>query len=156
RAFVYARQLSVPLLEPHADTDIFLSRDYHGGYGWLFPKRGVANVGIGVTPEARSRLKRLLDALHGGLIASGRARTRVLGRTGGLIPVGGPLCPHAARRGQLLLLAGDAAGLTNPVTGAGIHAAVLSGRLAGSAAAGYLGGAAQAGAEYGEELHDVL
>ena len=34
-----------------------------------------------------------------------------------------------------VLLAGDAAGLANPITGAGIAAAVMSGRLAGAAAA---------------------
>jgi flavin-dependent dehydrogenase len=34
-----------------------------------------------------------------------------------------------------VLLAGDAAGLANPITGAGIAAAVHSGRLAGEAAA---------------------
>ncbi len=48
-----------------------------------------------------------------------------------------------------MLLAGDAAGLANPVTGAGIAAAVHSGRLAGQAAAG------MAPEAYGEELHDL-
>ena len=38
-----------------------------------------------------------------------------------------------------MLLAGDAAGLTNPVTGAGIASAVQSGALAGRAAADFIG-----------------
>jgi flavin-dependent dehydrogenase len=49
-----------------------------------------------------------------------------------------------------VLLAGDAAGLANPVTGAGIAAAVHSGRLAGEAAA------AGSAVEYEEELEDVF
>jgi flavin-dependent dehydrogenase len=49
----------------------------------------------------------------------------------------------------LVLLAGDAAGLANPVTGAGIAAAVHSGRLAGQAAA------SRDYRAYEEELADV-
>jgi flavin-dependent dehydrogenase len=42
--------------------------------------------------------------------------------------------------------------LTNPITGAGIASAVLSGRLAGRAAAAHLEGDTTAAASYGEEL----
>ncbi len=56
----------------------------------------------------------------------------------------------------LVLLAGDAAGLTNPVTGAGIAAAVHSGRLAGEAAAAWAAGDRGAGDVYEEELDDVF
>jgi flavin-dependent dehydrogenase len=55
-----------------------------------------------------------------------------------------------------VLLAGDAAGLTNPVTGAGIAAAVQSGTLAGQAAAAWLGGHAGALEDYEEELGDLF
>ena len=55
-----------------------------------------------------------------------------------------------------MLLAGDAAGLTNPVTGAGIASAVQSGTLAGRAAAELLGGRACALADYEEELGDIF
>jgi flavin-dependent dehydrogenase len=51
-----------------------------------------------------------------------------------------------------VLLAGDAAGLANPVTGAGIAAAVQSGSLAGDAAALFLGGHGVALADYAQEL----
>ncbi len=54
------------------------------------------------------------------------------------------------------LLAGDAAGLTNPVTGAGIAAAVISGKLAGRAAAGWLAGRRHALEDYEEELGDIF
>ena len=55
-----------------------------------------------------------------------------------------------------MLLAGDAAGLTNPVTGAGIASAVQSGALAGRAAADFLGDCAGAIEDYEEELGDIF
>jgi flavin-dependent dehydrogenase len=55
-----------------------------------------------------------------------------------------------------VLLTGDAAGLTNPVTGAGINAAVLSGAMAGKAAAAFLSGRANALADFAEELEDLF
>ena len=55
-----------------------------------------------------------------------------------------------------MLLAGDAAGLTNPVTGAGIAAAVLSGQMAGEAAAALHRGEAGVTCAYVEELREVF
>jgi flavin-dependent dehydrogenase len=55
-----------------------------------------------------------------------------------------------------VLLAGDAAGLANPVTGAGIAAAVHSGRLAGEAASRLVAGERGAALAYQEELEDVF
>jgi len=55
-----------------------------------------------------------------------------------------------------VLLAGDAAGLTNPVTGAGIASAVQSGTLAGRAAADFLGDCAGAIEAYEKKLSDIF
>lgn len=153
---VETRQITVPLNSPHEATDIFLSADIPGGYGWLFPKGDVANLGAGVDPANKRRLKVIVDRLHRELIAQGRVGADVLGLTGGLIPVGGLLQPWGMIAGRLVLLAGDAAGLTNPVTGAGISAAVQSGRLAGAAANAFLAGDAAAPHDYAEELEDVF
>ena len=146
RELVETRQVTVPLLDPHATTDIFLSADIPGGYGWLFPKRDVANLGAGVHPAARGSLKNIVARLHARLENVGR---EILATTGGAIPVGGMLKPWGRLGETLVLLAGDAAGLANPVSGAGIAAAVHSGRLAGEAA---LRGEPEA---YEEELADV-
>ncbi|MGI9464757.1 MAG: geranylgeranyl reductase family protein, partial [Aestuariivirgaceae bacterium] len=135
---VETRQMSVALNAPHFATDIFLSTDIPGGYGWLFPKGDMANIGVGVRPEDKTRLKDLLVHLHGQMVASGRVGEKVLGYTGGLIPVGGMVEPFGRLGEALVLLAGDAAGLTNPVTGAGINSAVLSGRRAGQSAGEFL------------------
>ncbi len=64
--------------------------------------------------------------------------------------------PGGRAHGRAVLLAGDAAGLTNPVTGAGIAAAVLSGQMAGEAAAALHRGEAGVTCAYVEELREVF
>jgi len=155
-ALVETRQLTVPLRMPHQATDIFLSAEIPGGYGWLFPKGAVANLGAGVDPAHKAQLKRIVEQLHAALTESGRVGGEVLGLTGGLIPVGGMLQPQGLLGDRLVLLAGDAAGLTHPISGAGIAAAVHSGRLAGQAAAGWIAGDRAAGADYQDELESVF
>ncbi|HET7365183.1 MAG TPA: geranylgeranyl reductase family protein [Burkholderiales bacterium] len=149
RELVETRQISVPLLAPHGATDIFLSAGIPGGYAWLFPKGEVANLGAGVHPPARARLKDIVTRLHARLCQAGRVGREILATTGGAIPVGGMLKAAGRLGDTLVLLAGDAAGLTNPVSGAGIAAAVHSGRLAGEAA---VRGDAEG---YQEELEEV-
>jgi len=154
KEIIASRQVSVALLKPHNATDIFLSERLPGGYGWLFPKGDVANIGLGVSQEYKDRLKPELDRLHARLVEEGRVGSDTLGHTGGPIPAGGMIEP-AARLGEtLVLLAGDAAGLTNPVTGAGISAAVVSGTMAGEAAAEWLAGNTGAPDDYAEDLED--
>ena len=116
-------------------TEIWLSPEYPGGYAWLFPRGGVANLGVGVDKRFAANPKDLLDVLHRRLVSEGRVGETILRRTGGAIPVGG-------LRSSLVvgntLFVGDAAGLTHPITGAGIAAAVASGERAGQAAAAWL------------------
>lgn len=149
---VYTRQYTVPLLQPHRNTEICLSHEYPGGYAWLFPKGACANLGVGADKRFTHDLKQPLDALHRDLVAQGLVGERIIALTGGLIPVSG-------LRAQLVvdkvLFAGDAAGLTHPITGAGIAAAVASGELAGEAAARYvLDGAASAWVDYDAEIRE--
>lgn len=132
---VHARQYTVPLAEPGEETEIWLAPDYPGGYAWLFPRGGVANLGLGVDKRYGADPKALLDALHRQLAERGRVGGAILRRTGGAIPVGG--LRRNLTAGNVLFV-GDAAGLTHPVTGAGIAAAVASGELAGDAAVAWL------------------
>ena len=149
---VGTRQYTVPLRREHRDTDIWLSPRYPGGYAWLFPKGEVANLGLGLDPAFDADMKAPLDALHASLVQEGRVDAEILFRTGGPIPVGG-------LRERLIagnvLFAGDAAGLTHPITGAGIAPAVASGERAGEAAARWLAGERDALAEYASELREV-
>ncbi len=140
----------MPLVLPHDATDIFLSADYRGGYGWLFPKGAVANVGVGISVDGaladdkstRRGLKAMLLALLQRLAHERRIGTNCWALTGGAIPVGGRLKSIGKLGATAVLLAGDAAGLTNPVTGAGIASAVQSGTMAGRAAADFVNGRA--------------
>lgn len=156
RELVETRQITVALRGCHSATDIFLSTAIPGGYGWLFPKGEVAHLGAGVAPAHKRRLKGIVARLHAELVGCGRIGTEILALTGGAIPVGGMLVPRGRLENALALLAGDAAGLANPVTGAGIAAAVRSGRLAGEAAAAWLGGQRDSAADYEEELRSLF
>ncbi len=151
-----SRQITVPLLQPFQATDIFLSPEFPGGYAWLFPKGGVANLGMGVAQSERHRLKPLLEALHGQLAREGRVGSEILTHTGGAIPAGGMVEPAVTMGKVTVLLAGDAAGLANPITGAGINPAVQSGTLAGAAAARLSRGDATAAEGYREDLDDLF
>ncbi len=128
-----SRQISVPLTQSRNVTDTWLSRSWAGGYAWLFPKGKVANLGIGMGHTTRhAGLRASLRTLHQQLVEQDIVLPEVLSKTGGPIPVGG--VSSVVHDGNVLF-AGDAAGLAHPVTGAGIAPAVLSGRMAGEAAA---------------------
>ncbi len=148
---VETRQYTVPLLRPSAVTEVWLSRDYPGGYAWLFPKGPWANLGLGLDRAFAPELKAPLEALHRRLEEEGRVGREIVSRTGGLIPVGGlrPALVHGT-----VLFAGDAAGLTHPISGAGIPAAVISGERAGRAAAERLEGRVRALADFEEDVRD--
>ena len=122
------------------------------GYGWLFPgTEGQANVGIGVGLGHRRRqaslrgdLARLVTLLGQRGDLSGDARPGPV--MGGWLRMGGTGTPPAAGN---VLLAGDAAGLINPLQGEGIGPAMVSARLAAQAV---LAGPARAGPAYAEAI----
>jgi digeranylgeranylglycerophospholipid reductase len=129
--FLQGLQMEVPLKEPLEDTFVFLDRNFVGGYGWLFPKGTVANVGIGMLPGAGLPASRLLENFLESLCKNDITKPGRLAISAGMIPVSG------LRENLVVddvIFCGDAAGLTHPITGAGIPQAVLSGELAGRAA----------------------
>jgi geranylgeranyl reductase family protein len=108
-------------------AEVYFSPEYFGGYAWLFPKGEVANIGIGIHPSGVTRINSLLADFCQNL----KNRKIVkdvfpLNRTAGLVPYGG--LAHCLAQNNILL-AGDAAGCTHPLTGAGIVNAVVSGQL---------------------------
>ena len=134
--FVYGLQVEAPLSAPMRHTEVHFRPEFLAGYGWVFPKGAWANVGIAVARPAAARLPRLLDSFlaslrERGVVSAGPARAR----TGGLIPVSGP--PARTVFGRRVL-AGDAAGQTDSITGSGIPTAIQCGQAAGTAALGSL------------------
>ncbi|MEW6533807.1 MAG: geranylgeranyl reductase family protein [Thermodesulfobacteriota bacterium] len=133
--FLRGVQVEAPLARPLNKTMVFLSRDLKGGYGWLFPKGNVANVGLGVGSEPDLSPRKLLERLIYMLMSRGLIRPGRLSQTAGLIPVSG-MRPTLVFNN--VVFCGDAAGLTHPITGAGVPQAVSSGDLAGRAIAAAL------------------
>ncbi len=125
-----------------ADGAQFIAMQKAGwpAYAWSFPiGDGTANIGFGMM------LPRLRAAQTAG--GQGGGKNVLHGRLAALLPdlkgrdllahhlplsTGRPATPGRGR----VLLAGDAASLINPLTGEGIYYALVSGRLAGTAAVG--------------------
>ena len=108
------------------------------GYGWIFPSGdGRANIGlgVGVGPD-RLRARAVGERFHGFLDHLVRQRivqTRSSAqgeRLGGWLKMG--VIGTVPARGRVLL-AGDAAGLVNPLQGEGIAQAMASGQAAAAA-----------------------
>jgi geranylgeranyl reductase family protein len=115
-----------PLLDGQAGRATVELGVVPGGYGWVFPKDGHANYGVGgwaaEGPRLRAHLRRLCT-VHGvdvDALTAVRGRRLPMRRT------------EAAASGRVLLV-GDAAGLVDPLSGDGISEALLSARLAAEA-----------------------
>jgi len=131
-----------------------------GGYGWLFPKGDHINIGVGAFApnDSPDQLKTVTRALLAAYTEQklGVALPREV--TGQHLGMGGHLYVPRGR----ILLAGDAAGLVDPLTGEGIHSAIVSGQAAAAAILETLGpepstlGPAQAYARYLAPLQQTL
>ena len=123
-------EVAVPpsVLARYADGARFDLGTPAGGYGWVFPKAEHLSVGVGVFTRHGAR-RRLRDELSRYLHAVGLGEGGVMRTRGAPIPV---RPRRTAARGRVLL-AGDAAGLADPLTGEGISLAIRSGRLAAEA-----------------------
>jgi geranylgeranyl reductase family protein len=119
--------------------DIYLPLEVAGtltvGYGWLFPVGPhTANIGVGfLRPRGYGQLPRLTEALDvfieelrlraGHRYGDIESRGRSIGS-----PLGLNFSPGRSHAGQMILV-GDAAGLTDSLTGEGIGPALASGEL---------------------------
>ena len=125
---------------PSDRADLYFSSDTFPGYYWLFPTgRTAANVGIGMLsdtlPPSEMHLRETLmrriaeDPAIGKRLGGATVKGKV---------VGWPLStynPELPLSGERVLLAGDAAGLINPLNGEGIQYALMSGRWVAQALA---------------------
>jgi len=115
----------------HADIDdfyhFFFSSKWPDGYAWIFPREDSYNIGLATS--SRNPLSLLREF-------AGEHSIRIEGRfTSGVIPVGFEMNFYSrVKDGTGLLLVGDSAGLTHPITYGGIYPALMSGRMAGAIA----------------------
>jgi len=133
RAFAVRAYLSETVAEPHIVFWEPVPRRAFPGYGWLFPgPDGRANVGLGAAAAASARPARELNAFLDHLWRIGVLGSRAAPEavSGGWLKMG--MIGTVAAAGSVLL-AGDAAGLVNPLQGEGISEALASGRAVGEA-----------------------
>jgi digeranylgeranylglycerophospholipid reductase len=133
RNLIPAVQWRVPLVTAMEHTEVYFHQDFYGGYGWLFPAGQEANVGLGRRARAPDDepIGKVLERFVARLAEKGKIKRVPIRRTGGWIPAE-PV--HKVTRGNVLLV-GDAAGHTHPITGSGVSQAVMGGRMAGEWAA---------------------
>lgn len=103
-----------------------------GGYIWIFPKgEGKANVGIGILGSRAGKFKpRPVDYLNS-FMEKKFPDARIIEMVYGGVPVSGSIEKTSANG---LMLIGDAARQSDPITGGGILNAMEAGKLAGEAA----------------------
>lgn len=103
------------------------------GYGWIFPKKHVANVGVFcLLSKLRKNIRRHLDYLvYEHPIASKKLAGKKILRFGTALI---PLAPARKIVGNRMMVVGDAAGMVDPLWGGGIGYAIRSGRSAGHVA----------------------
>ena len=100
---------------------MFLNAKFKNGYAWIFPRGDEFNVGVG----GIGNIKKWLDDF---CKSKGFDLNKKISVNAGIIPKNYILKNFVK---QSALIVGDAAGLTNPLFGGGIHAALFSGKLAG-------------------------
>lgn len=111
------------VMERFADTALFEFGALRNGYLWIFPKAGHLSIGIG---QLRGRGSELRAVLYREMRKFGLDLEDVPWH-GHTLPVYRGPEPHGTARA---LLAGDAAGLVDPLSGEGIRHAVASAKLA--------------------------
>ena len=126
-------QVTLGNMNVDQDTCVFYfsQADFPGGYAWVFPKgEQRAHIGLGIAGNqvhgisAEERLGQFLERSFPG--------KPILAESMGGVP-----CANRPAKisGHGLLLAGDAACQTNPISGGGIAGAMVGGRMAGLVAA---------------------
>ena len=126
---------ALPAMLPRRDAPHDLIFDFAplaGGYGWLFPKGSHINIGVGAFVPSGSEDAHLKSVTRTLLTAYAQTKLGVdtlMDITGQYLGMGGSAY---IPRGNVLL-AGDAAGLVDSLTGEGIHSAIVSGQAAAAA-----------------------
>src|SRR3990172_4673608 len=121
-------QFLISNFDPGEYSEFYLGEKYSpGGYAWIFPKGGrSANVGIGVLGSKSGNIRAisLLSKFIETYIPQGRIVEIVVGG----VPVTGPIKQTVT---DGLMLVGDAARQSDPLTGGGITNAMDAGKMAG-------------------------
>ncbi len=106
---------------------MYFGRIAPGGYAWIIPKKGCANVGLGMTTKFG---KQKVKSLFKEFLAKNEFTPH--STAGGLVPMSGPV-PRTVKGNALIV--GDAAGHVMATNGGGVNTAMICGRIAGECVA---------------------
>ncbi len=114
--------------------DFYIGRELAPrGYVWVFPKGpDLANVGVGIGGTISGRNGKLAIDYLNDFVRTHFPEGRVLSQVAGCVPVGDSL-PEIVGNG--LMIVGDAAHHSDPISGGGIANAMISGHFAAETAA---------------------
>lgn len=121
-------------IHPH-EVEFYLYKEFLPGYGWIFPTAdNVANIGLGMRLDNFRALKRNLKKMLRDFLEVPDIKKRL--KRGGVVRdvaiwqlnFGSQKNLQHVYDGAILI--GDAAGFINPLTGGGIHNALLSAEIA--------------------------
>lgn len=146
-------QTDPSVLEKYKDTVFLDWGTLPGGYGWVFPKKDHFSAGVG-GPAKLSGL--MMDYYRNFLDSCGifdLEKDLIISIRSWPIPV---RTKRSCFHSSYVMIAGDAAGLTDPLTGEGIYYAVRSGKLAAEAAREYLEGDRGALKNYSKKINSEL
>jgi geranylgeranyl reductase family protein len=118
--------VSAELMARYRDRPLFIFNKIRWGYLWIFPKAEHLSVGVATLHPKPGQLQDILKRV----MAEYGINVDKAPLHGHLLPLYTPNQPVMTRR---ILLAGDAAGLADPLSGEGIRPAIRSGRLAAEA-----------------------
>ncbi|MCD1293573.1 digeranylgeranylglycerophospholipid reductase [Methanocella sp. CWC-04] len=142
-------------IDPSCCDFYFGSSVAPGCYAWVFPKgKDEANVGLGMLASMTDRshpIQYLTEFVNARFPGSS-----ILESVAGIVPVQDTL-PCISTGG--MMLTGDAARLSDPLTGAGIISAMASGRISGNVAADAIRSgdvSASSLAAYDREIFDTI
>jgi len=121
-------QFLVSNIDPGEYNKFYLGEKYApGGYQWIFPKgEHTANVGLGIL-GSKSGNVRAISLLHR-FLEINMPQAKIVEMVVGGVPVSGPI-KQTVTNG--LILVGDAARQSDPLTGGGITNAMDAGKMAG-------------------------
>ncbi len=139
----FAIECNVPYLAGEQWPLTFDFAPVKRGYGWLFPRDAHVNVGLYVEQHgapADTVDRAALDRYIASRFGAGRLCSKPVGQFLGL-----GAARYQPAPGTQVLLAGDAAGFVDPLTGEGIYGAIRSGQAAAAAIDAALGGGGHSG-----------
>lgn len=117
------------------EVEFYLYKDFLPGYGWIFPAGdSLANIGLGMRLDRFRALKKNLKKMLRDFLEVPAIKARL--KNGGVVrdvaiwQLNFGSQRHLQHVFDGALLVGDAAGFINPLTGGGIHNALVSAEIA--------------------------